>query len=282
MRFATYELHGAAVWGLVTPEGLKTVTGGLADTYPTLKSAIAGNVLKQIAAELAGVAPDAKPDAVTWLPVIPQPDKILCIGLNYENHRAETGRAEVGNPTIFTRFANAQVGHGQALVKPVISDKFDYEGELAVVIGTGGRHISEADALSHIAGYSCFNDGSIRDWQRHTTQFTPGKNFLKSGSFGPWLVTADEIPDPTKLTLETRLNGQVMQHTSTADMIFSITRQIAYISTFTELVPGDVIATGTPGGVGAARTPPVFMKPGDTVEVEISGVGLLRNGIVEG
>lgn len=279
MRFASYEKDGKPAYGLVRENSLTTVSGGLAERYPTLRAAIEGGALSRVAEELANAPSDASLDSVRMLPLIPSPDKILCIGLNYEMHRAETGRSEVANPTIFVRFANAQVGHGQAMVRPSVSERFDYEGELAVIIGKRCRHVSEADALSVIAGYSCFNDGSVRDWQGHTTQFTPGKNFHASGAFGPWLVTADEFGDWKAHTLETRLNGEVMQHTSTADMIFSIPRQIAYISTFTELVPGDVIATGTPGGVGSRRQPPVWMKPGDTVEVDVSGVGVLRNPI---
>lgn len=279
MRFASYEKNGRATYGLASDKGLTSVGGALADRFPTLRSAIEGNALEQVAAELGRAGVDASVDDVRMLPLIPNPDKILCIGLNYEMHRAETGRSEVANPTIFVRFANAQVGHDQPLVRPKVSERFDYEGELAVVIGKRCRHVSEADALSVIAGYSCFNDGSVRDWQGHTTQFTPGKNFFASGSFGPWLVTADEFGDWKQHTLETRLNGEVMQHTSTADMIFQIPRLIAYITTFTELVPGDVIATGTPGGVGSRRQPPVWMKPGDTVEIDVSGIGVLRNEI---
>jgi len=161
-----------------------------------------------------------------------------------------------------------------------VSDDFDYEGELALVIGKGGRHIPADRALDHIAGYSCYNEGSIRDWQRHTSQFLAGKTFAESGSFGPWLVTTDEIPDPSKLTLQTRLNGKVVQDTTTDLLITAIPELIAYISTICPLVPGDVIVTGTPGGVGAKRTPPLWMRPGDTVDVEISGIGTLRNTVI--
>jgi len=285
MKFATWEKDGKPVWGLVTGSSVTdgkvtAATGALAEKYPTLKAAIAAGALAAAGAELAGRTPDGDIGSVALLPVIPDPGKLLCVGLNYEMHRAETGRAEVENPTIFTRWGDSQVGHARPMVKPKVSDRFDYEGELAVIIGKRGRHVSKADAYSIIAGYACFNDGSIRDWQRHTTQFTPGKNFLASGAFGPWMVTADEIADPKALTLETRLNGEVMQHTTTDLMIFDIPRLIEYITTFTQLNPGDVIATGTPGGVGAARTPPVFMKAGDVCEVEISKVGLLRNEIV--
>jgi 2-keto-4-pentenoate hydratase/2-oxohepta-3-ene-1,7-dioic acid hydratase in catechol pathway len=166
------------------------------------------------------------------------------------------------------------------LVRPKVSHSFDFEGELAVIIGSTGRHITAQRALEHVAGYSCYNEGSIRDWQRHTSQFFAGKTFDRSGSFGPWMVTTDEIPDPSRLTLETRLNGQVVQHTTTDLMITGIPRLIEYVSTILPLVPGDVIVTGTPGGVGAKRTPPLWMKPGDVVEVEVSAIGVLRNGVV--
>jgi 2-keto-4-pentenoate hydratase/2-oxohepta-3-ene-1,7-dioic acid hydratase in catechol pathway len=193
----------------------------------------------------------------------------------------ETGRTVTEKPMLFARYPGSQVAHGAALIRPKVSHDFDYEGELAAIIGTEGRHIGEADALSHVAGYACYNDGSVRDWQRHTSQFLPGKTFAATGGFGPWMVTADEIADPTALTLETRLNGQVVQHTTTDLMITSITRLIAYVSTILPLLPGDVLVTGTPGGVGAKRNPPLWMKPGDIVEVEISGIGCLRNAIAD-
>jgi len=173
------------------------------------------------------------------------------------------------------------VGHKRAIIRPRVSDKLDYEGELAVIIGRDGRHIAEADAFAHVAGYSCFNEGSVRDWQRHALQFTPGKNFPATGGFGPWLVTTDDIADLRAATITTRLNDVVMQNATLGDMIFSVPQLIAYISTFTPLAPGDVICTGTPGGVGAKRNPPVFMKPGDVVEVEIAGIGTLINTIAD-
>jgi 2-keto-4-pentenoate hydratase/2-oxohepta-3-ene-1,7-dioic acid hydratase in catechol pathway len=212
--------------------------------------------------------------------VIPNPDKILCVGINYVDHQAETGQAKPERPVIFTRFANSQVGHGQPMIRPRVSEKFDFEGELAVVIGRPGRHIIESEALSYVIGYACYNDGSVRDWQRHTTQFTPGKNFIGTGAFGPWLVTADEATGIANASISTRLNGEEVQQARTSEMVFSIPELIAYISTFTELVPGDVISTGTPGGVGAARKPPLWMKPGDVVEVAIEGIGVLRNSVM--
>ena len=192
----------------------------------------------------------------------------------------ETNRTIEENPVIFHRFPDSQTAHLQPMQTPHVSTKLDYEGELAVVIGRSGWKIPEDRAMEHVAGYACYNDASIRDWQRHTSQFTPGKNFPHTGSFGPWLVTAEEIPDPSSLSLTTRLNGEVMQHATTDMLIFTIPVLINYISRFTRLEPGDVISTGTPGGVGFKRDPQIFMKSGDRVEVEISGIGTLTNSII--
>ena len=211
------------------------------------------------------------------LPPIANPTKIICVGLNYTGHVEETGRTVVGYPTIFTRFSDTQMGHGAPIVLPHVSEQVDYEGEMAIVIGKPGRNIAVDTAMSHIGAYGCYNDVSVRDWQRHGTQWTPGKNFPSTGAFGPWIVTADEVGDPTALTIETRLNGTVMQNASTAQLIYPLAHLVSYISTFTPLGPGDVICTGTPGGVGFARKPPVFLRPGDVVEVEIERIGLLRN-----
>ena len=216
---------------------------------------------------------------VNYLPVIPNPEKIICVGVNYASHIAEMGREPGEFPLLFTRFANSQVGHNEPMLVPKESEKFDYEGELALIIGKSGKRISENNAMNYIAGYSCYNDGSVRDWQRHTSQFTAGKNFTGTGGFGPWMVSSDEINDPSELQIETRLNGTVMQSAPISDLVFNVPKLIAYISTFTELEPGDVIITGTTGGVGAARNPPVWMKAGDTVEVEISKIGTLVNPI---
>ncbi len=241
----------------------------------TLRAAVAVGPLDDLATgeaiPLAGL---------TLLPVIPDPAKILCVGHNYESHRQETGRAKVEHPSIFTRFADTLVADGQPIMLPRVSSHLDFEGELAVVIGRGGRHIAEADALDHIAGYTCFNDASIRDWQWHTTQFAPGKNFPGTGGFGPRLVTPQEAGDLRDVHVVTRLNGTVVQDQPISDMIFPIARIIAYVSAFTPLSPGDVIATGTPGGVGAKRQPPLWMQAGDRVEVSIGPIGTLTNHIV--
>ena len=214
-----------------------------------------------------------------FLPVVPNPGKVVCVGLNYKSHIEETGRSDSDYPVLFTRWADTQVGHNQPMIKPNNSDRYDYEGELAVIMGKTARHVSEADALSYVAGYTCYNDGSIRDWQRHTHQFTPGKNFPGTGGFGPWMVTADDIPDPSKMELITRLNGEEVQRSKTDLMVFDVPFLIHYISGFCTLDPGDVIVTGTPGGVGFKRNPPLFMVEGDTVEVEIDLIGTLVNPI---
>lgn len=213
------------------------------------------------------------------LPVIPNPGQIFCVGLNYADHVQETGRQSTEHPTIFMRVAESQVAHGEAIMLPPESGRLDYEGEIAIIIGKAGRRIAEADVADYIAGYACYNDGSIRDWQTATSQWTAGKNFWRTGGFGPWMVTADEIPFGSCMSLVTRLNGQEMQRTTTDLLIHSFARQIAHLSTFTPLAVGDVIVTGTPGGVGAKRQPPVFMRDGDVVEVEVDRIGILRNTV---
>jgi 2-keto-4-pentenoate hydratase/2-oxohepta-3-ene-1,7-dioic acid hydratase in catechol pathway len=218
-------------------------------------------------------------DAVTFLPPLVPAANVYCIGLNYKSHVEETARDLPAQPSVFVRVQKSLVGHGQALVCPVVSGNYDYEGELALVIGKPARHVREANALEHVAGLTCFNDGSLRDFQKHSV--TAGKNFANSGSCGPAIVTLDQISDASKLTLTTRLNGHVVQQSGTDKLIYSLTRIISYLSTFTRLETGDVIATGTPAGVGARRTPPLWMKAGDVVEVEISELGCLRNPVVD-
>lgn len=280
MKFASFAINGIPSWGLIDGAQVVDLGAHFADRYPDLKSAIAAGALGDVAAA-SGKAARYPLANITWLPVIPNPDKILCIGLNYETHRVETGRAEVANPTVFGRFANSQTGHLSNIIRPRVSKDLDFEGELAAIIGKPGRYIAGKDAWDHIAGYACYNEGSVRDFQRHTHQFTPGKNFPQTGAFGPWMVTPDEAGDLAPLRLQTRLNGEVVQDATISQMIFDIPRQIEYCSSFTRLEPGDVIVTGTPGGVGSRRTPPLWMKPGDVVEVEIDRIGLLRNGIAD-
>jgi 2-keto-4-pentenoate hydratase/2-oxohepta-3-ene-1,7-dioic acid hydratase in catechol pathway len=280
MKFVSFKINGAASWGLIDGAEAVDLGAALRDRFPDLKSAIAAGALTEAAAASANAARHPLKNII-WLPVIPNPDKILCIGLNYETHRKETGRSEVENPTVFGRFANSQTGHLANIIRPRVSKDLDFEGELALIIGKPGRYISRASAWDHIAGYACYNEGSIRDFQRHTHQFTPGKNFPDTGAFGPWMVTPDEAGDLAPLRLQTRLNGQVVQDATISQMIFGIPQQIEYCSSFTRLEPGDVIVTGTPGGVGSRRTPPLWMKPGDVVEVEIDRIGLLRNGVAD-
>ncbi|EJT85920.1 fumarylacetoacetate hydrolase family protein [Pseudomonas asiatica] len=278
MKIASFIHDGRSSYGVVNGDTVTDAGAVLGQWYSDLRSVLESS---DGLAELAALkdAPQLDVKQVQWLPVIPNPDKVLCVGLNYLKHIIETGREVPKHPTLFTRFASAQVGHEQPLILPKASTAFDFEGELAIVIGKAGRHISKGNALEHVAGYSLFNDGSIRDWQRHTLQFTAGKNFVGSGSLGPWIVTKDEISDICSLVLETRLNGEVVQREGLDDLLFKIPDLIEYISTFTELLPGDVIATGTPGGVGAFRTPPLWMKPGDVVEVEVEGIGKLKNTV---
>ncbi len=264
---------GGSSWGVV--EGDEVVDCG--ELAPDLRTAL--GVGKAIAPPRA--ARRYGLGEVTFLPPIANPDKIICIGLNYLTHIREGGRDVPQKPTIFTRWANTQVGHLQPLVRPAVSETLDFEGEMAVVIGQRCRNAKRADAVSVVAGYSCYNDGSVREWQRHTSQFTPGKNFPGTGGFGPWIVTPDEMGDVRKATLSTRVNGQEMQRATLDDLVFDVPTLIEYCSAFTILEPGDVIITGTTGGVGAYRNPPLWLKPGDVVEVEVTGVGVLRNPVVQ-
>ena len=279
MKYASYECEHGAGWGVL--DGDRIID--LAARAGSLRSALEDGSLPLAMAELEGAAPVLDLATVSLRSPLPDTGRIFCVGLNYVAHREETGRHPTEHPVMFVRFAGSVVGHGQAMILPRESTQFDFEGELAVVIGSGGRRITRDGALRHVAGYACFNDGSLRDWQSHTHQYTPGKNFDCSGAFGPWLVSADEVGDPNAaLHLQTRLNGTVVQDTHTDHMIFSVPVIIEYLSSFTTLQPGDVIATGTPGGVGFKRAPPLFMQAGDVVEVEIERVGLLRNIIEPG
>lgn len=281
MKLVSFERNGRAGFGAVIDGGVVDLGAALNGRHADLMALLAADALGEARAALAGRAADFALADVTLLPVIPNPGKIWCCGLNYGEHVRETNREITEQPTFFLRVADSQVGHGQAIMRPKESLQLDYEAEIAVIIGKPGRRIAEADVWDHIAGYSCYNDGSVRDWQRHTSQWVPGKNFWRTGGFGPWMVTTDEIPARTVMTLVTRLNGQEMQRATTEMMIHSIERQIAYVSTIAPLQAGDVIVTGTPGGVGARRTPPVWMKPGDVVEIEVDRVGVLRNTIAD-
>jgi 2-keto-4-pentenoate hydratase/2-oxohepta-3-ene-1,7-dioic acid hydratase in catechol pathway len=280
MRVVSFETAGQPTYGLWRDSGdYLEAPSAFKAIYPDLKSVIAAGKLADLAEQAAAAGHVVRADRL--LPVIPNPGKVLCVGLNYKTHVAETKRADSEYPSIFTRFADTLTGHDTPLPRPHFSTRFDFEGELAVIIGRGGRHILQADAFDHIAGYACFNDGTLRDWQRHTHQWIPGKNFPSTGPLGPFMATRDEIPDVNALTLETRLNGVVMQHASVADLIYTIPVIIAYVSQFTPLSPGDVIATGTPGGVGDRREPPLYMQSGDCIEIEITGLGVLRNVVTD-
>jgi len=282
MRLVSFLRDGRAAFGAVKEHGIVDLTQRFAGQgVHTLRGLLAAGLLGAARDAVASAAPDLPLDGASFLPVVPDPDKIICIGLNYRDHVAETGRTVTEKPALFGRFAGSQVGHLQPMVKPRCSDELDYEGELAVVIGTAGRHIPAGKALAHVAGYACYNEGSVRDWQRHTGQFLAGKTFADTGAFGPWLVTADEIPDPSGLALETRLNGVVVQRGDTGQMITAVPELIAYCSTILPLLPGDVIVTGTPAGVGSKRIPPLWLRDGDVVEVEIAGIGCLRNPVVD-
>lgn len=280
MRYLSFRVAGRSSYGVLRGDSVVDLGSRLGGVLPDLRS--------YLEAMAHGFVPPAVPDLledyvihdVECLPVC-QPRKILCVGLNYQTHREETGRGDHPYPTLFTRFPDTLTGHGAPILRPAISDKLDFEGELAIVIGRPAWRVAKDDAHRVIAGYACFNDASIRDWQRHTTQFTPGKNFPTTGPFGPVLTTPDEVGPLDGLSIETRLNNEVVQAAKLGDMIFPPAELIAYITSFTELLPGDVIATGTPGGVGFTRQPPLFMKPGDVIEVQIERVGHLRNVVAD-
>lgn len=279
MKLISFLNQGVPSYGLVQGDDVLDLTPLLGAQAPDLKTLIAKDLLGA-AAEAAKTQPfTLKFSQLTLLPVIPNPGQIFCIGLNYGEHVQETGNKVTEKPVVFTRFPDSQVAHNQDILRPAESHRLDYEAEIAIVIGKGGRRIKEEDAWDHIVGYACYNDGSIRDWQVATSQWIPGKNFYKTGGFGPWMVTADEIKPGQVMRLQTILNGQVLQDTTTDKMIHSIPRQIAYISTFLPLSPGDVIVTGTPGGVGNKREPQIFMKPGDVCEIVVDAIGTLRNTI---
>jgi 2-keto-4-pentenoate hydratase/2-oxohepta-3-ene-1,7-dioic acid hydratase in catechol pathway len=279
MAYITFQAEGRTSYGTARPDGVFDLGRRIGTVLPDLKAFLAAEGLGLLAPTPAANTTDYATGQFTYLPVIPNPNKVLCVGLNYEEHRQETGRPATEHPAIFTRYADTLIGHNAPMVLPVNSSSLDYEGELAVVIGKAGFRVSEADALSLVAGYSVFNDGTLRDWQRHTAQFTPGKNFPGTGAFGPALITPQEAGELAGKRIETRLNGKVMQAAVLGDMIFSVARIISYLSGFTQLSPGDVIATGTPGGVGFKREPQVFMAAGDKVQVSIEGIGELLNGI---
>jgi 2-keto-4-pentenoate hydratase/2-oxohepta-3-ene-1,7-dioic acid hydratase in catechol pathway len=278
MKLASFSSATKASYGVVVGDGIVDIGRRIGARFPTLRDAVAGGALDEIRRH-ASDAPDLPLSAVKLLPPIPNPDKIVCVGLNYKEHAAEAGAAIPEFPMLFVRLNNTLAAHDSPMIRPKLSGDFDYEAELVIVMAKGGRHIAKAAALDHVLGYSCFNDGSIRDFQfKHA--LATGKNFPATGGFGPWIVTRDEIPDPSALTLSARVNGKEVQRSGTDDLIFDVPSIISYVSGFTPLEPGDVIATGTPSGVGFARKPPLWLKAGDVVEIEISGIGVLRNPVV--
>lgn len=282
MRIATARHGDRIVFGPIDDHGIRDVSAVVADQNALMALVHTSDGRAQVAG-MAAAASSHPLDEVVLLPPVPSPRRIMCVGTNYADHVAESDRIQEAPPfpVIFTRFASSLVGAGEHLERPSASTSYDYEGELAIVIGAVTRNVSRDDAMGAIAGYSCFMDGTLRDYQRHTSQFIPGKNFERSGAFGPWVVTADEIDDPHSLELTTRVNGEVMQHASTSQLIHDIARIIEYCSIFTTLEPGDVIATGTPGGVGYAKQPPLWLVAGSTVTVSIDGVGSLTNTVID-
>jgi 2-keto-4-pentenoate hydratase/2-oxohepta-3-ene-1,7-dioic acid hydratase in catechol pathway len=281
VRVISYTHNGTDGLGvMVDDKGFVALSGASADLPTTMMGLLnVDDWQTKVAVAVDGKDADLSIDDVQLLPLISDTPVIWCVGVNYKEHQDETGRGAQEEPMFFIRTNHGLIGAYDPIIRPNISDMLDFEGELAVIIGKGGRHISKEKAHEHIAGYSIFNDGTIRDWQRHTIQFCPGKNFEGTGPFGPWLMTPDEFGDPYAQELTTRLNGESVQYTSIADMDHKIDKQIEYLSTVHTLRPGDVISTGTPGGVGSRREPPLWMKPGDTVSVEITGLGIIENKI---
>jgi acylpyruvate hydrolase len=282
MRLAHIKLNGRLGLGIQVNDSLRGLMEDQAGYPGSLDTILAAGeeAFRNVQRALESAA-ELPMEGLNFLPPLCSPNKIICLGLNYVDHAIEGGMETPAYPTLFARYNSGLVGHNQPLVLPKISSKFDFEGELVAVIGRRGKNISKLRALEHVIGYSIFNDGSIRDYQLKTTQWTAGKNFDGTGAFGPLLVTADELPPGAKgLILETRLNGKSMQKASTSDMIFDVATTVALLSEFMTLEQGDVLVMGTPAGIGAVRKPPVFMQPGDVCEVEIEGLGLLRNGVV--
>lgn len=282
MKFVSFKRNGKDTWGVVVDDRVADL--GAVTQYATLVDFIASDDYSRRDQFVAGKAADLPLEGLDYLPVIPKPEKIVCAVRNYMDHHQEVLAMGIQRelseyPPIFLRVWRSQIGQNKPLICPRVSDSLDWEGEIAVIIGKGGRDIPEANAYDHVAGYSVYNDGSVREWQFHAKQIASGKNFEGTGAFGPWMVTTDEIDPKRVLKLQTRLNGEVVQSSDSSYMIFSIPTLINYASTIFELVPGDVIITGTPGGVGFSRKPPRYMKPGDVVEVEVEGLGTLRNPI---
>lgn len=282
-RFATVRAEGSRLWGLVLGDGFLSLSGEFPE-WPGLREVIAAGALARVAAAAEGRAATHPAGSFTWDIPVTDPEKIICVGVNFPDRNAEYRDGQEAPPqmSLFPRFARSFTGHGQPLIRPPESPQLDYEGEIAVVIGKGGRRIAEDRALGHIAALTLCNEGTIRDWVRHAKfNVTQGKNWERSGSIGPWLVPFDDPAQILNVGLRTRVNGETRQDDRTGRMLFPVARQIAYISTFTELVPGDIIVTGTPTGAGARLDPPRWLVPGDVIEVEAEAIGLLRNGVAD-
>jgi 2-keto-4-pentenoate hydratase/2-oxohepta-3-ene-1,7-dioic acid hydratase in catechol pathway len=283
-RIASFAVNGTSRYGVVADRGLVDLSARLGRDFASLREVIAGGALMRLVEEAERHQPDYPFEAIAWLPPIPAPEKIICVGVNYPDRNAEYKDAEAPPkyPSLFMRTARSFVGHETPLVRPSASAQLDYEGELVVVIGKAGRHIAESKALEHVAAITLCNEGTIRDWVRHAKfNVTQGKNFDSTGSLGPWLVPYTDESDIADLRLTTRVNGETRQDDRTSRMVFGFRYLISYISTFTTLVPGDVIVTGTPTGAGARLDPPRYLQPGDVIEVEADGIGVLRNGVID-
>ncbi|TPK62946.1 fumarylacetoacetate hydrolase family protein [Mesorhizobium sp. B2-4-19] len=282
-RLATFTAGGKTRYGAVTGKGVVDLSDRYSQ-WPTLREVIEAGALRRLAEEAEGFAADFPLDAIAYDIPVPSPEKIICVGVNYpdRNEEYKDGQVAPANPSLFIRFPRSFVGHGAPLVRPPESPQLDYEGEIVIVIGKGGRRIAETDALGHIAALSLCNEGTIRDWVRHGKfNVTQGKNFDRTGSIGPWLVPFTGEAQIADIALSTRVNGELRQQDRTSRMIFSFRKIINYVSTFTTLAPGDIIVTGTPTGAGARFDPPVWLKPGDVIEVEADGIGVLRNSVVD-
>ncbi|WP_053187557.1 fumarylacetoacetate hydrolase family protein [Pseudomonas thivervalensis] len=280
MKLISFEHNGSIGFGAVVGASVFDLTGKVGGAR-TLRELLAGDGLAEAGRLVQAGDTDFAVADCTLLPVIPDAGKIICLGLNFKAHAEEVGKPVPLQPVIFHRHAQTLNAHGHPLLRPLVSEQFDYEGELAVVIGKGGGHISEDRAMEHVAGYACFNEASVRDWQKHSHLYGMGKNFRSSGAFGPWLVTSDEIADPAALHVRTRVNGEQVQSFSLSDMIFTIAQLIAYVSRAIDWLPGDVLVTGTAAGVGLFRNPPYFLRDGDVVEIDIPGVGTLINPVID-
>ena len=279
MKYVSFKAEGQSSYGIIHAKGVFDLGMRYGQLLPDLKAwleaadlGLEPNLPKVLEA-------DHRLRDIEHEVLIANPAKIICVGVNYEEHRTETGRSKSDYPTIFTRFADTLIGHREPIIRPQVSEALDFEGELAIVIGRGCYRVPQEHALDVIAGYTCFNDATLRDWQRHSHQFTPGKNFLSTGALGPELVTPDEVGELADLSIETKLNGTSVQSAKLGDMLFSVAEIIAYVTSFTPLAPGDIIATGTPGGVGFKREPALYMKDGDLIEVIIQKVGHLENHV---